>query len=121
MGHYDTTEDQIEEIFKDMDENKNEINPEEDDIQESENADETDESETDESETDEPKNSDNNFLYCENFQHDILMFNILVGYIFLFYCIWNLQNVQQNICNTASTGVIFNDIYSGVNYHTIQD
>jgi len=63
------------------------------------------------------KNSDNNFLSCEKFQHITHMFIILVGYIYFFYCVWNLQNTF----NTASTGVIFNDIYSGVNYHTIQN
>jgi hypothetical protein len=40
--------------------------------------------------------------------------------LYIYYCVWNLQNAQQNICNTASTGVIFNDVYSGVNYHTMQ-
>ena len=95
-----------------VEENNNEIKPEDDDIQESENADETDECDTDEH-----KNSDNKFLSCEKFQHITHMFIILVGYIYFFYCVWNLQNTF----NTASTGVIFNDIYSGVNYHTIQN
>jgi len=38
---------------------------------------------------------------------------------YIYYCVWHLRNAQQNIGGAASTSVIFNDIYSGVNYHTL--
>jgi|TARA_B110000467_G_C18164012_1_gene391315 hypothetical protein len=74
-----------------------------------------------ECDTDEHKNSDNKFISCDKIQHITHMFIIMVGYIYFFYCVWNIQNTQHNICYTLSTNVIYNDVYSGVNYHTIHN
>tara|TARA_E500000331_G_scaffold170038_1_gene164465 strand:+ start:8141 stop:9097 length:957 start_codon:yes stop_codon:yes gene_type:complete len=44
--------------------------------------------------------------------------NYIAGF-YIYYCVWNLERVQPTLYNTIKNDVIFNDIYSGVNYHNI--
>ena len=39
--------------------------------------------------------------------------------LYIYYCVWNLEHAQQNLCDITTNSVIYNDIYSGVNYHAI--
>jgi hypothetical protein len=40
--------------------------------------------------------------------------------LYIYYCVWNLEHAQQNVCDITTNSVIYNDIYSGVNYHEIR-
>ena len=44
--------------------------------------------------------------------------NYIAGF-YIYYCVWNLERIQPTLYNTINNDVIFNDIYSGVNYHNI--
>ena len=44
--------------------------------------------------------------------------NYIAGF-YIYYCVWNLVRIQPTLYNTINNDVIFNDIYSGVNYHNI--
>ena len=39
--------------------------------------------------------------------------------VYIYYCVWNLNNAQQKICDTTPNNIIYNDISSGVNYPEI--
>jgi hypothetical protein len=39
--------------------------------------------------------------------------------LYIYYCVWNLEHAQQNVCDITTNHVIYNDIYSGVNYPAI--
>ena len=39
--------------------------------------------------------------------------------LYIYYCVWNLENAQPKLCDTINNDVIFNDPYSGMNYHNI--
>ena len=40
--------------------------------------------------------------------------------LYIYYCVWNLNNAQQKICDTTPNNIIYNDISSGVNYPEIR-
>lgn len=42
----------------------------------------------------------------------------IAGY-YIYYCVWNLERVQPKICDTTNNNIMFNDLYSGVNYNNI--
>ena len=41
-----------------------------------------------------------------------------IGGLYVYYCVWNLEYAQTKLCDTTNNDVIFNDVYSGMNYHT---
>ena len=41
-----------------------------------------------------------------------------IGGLYIYYCVWNLEYAQTKLCDTTNNDVIFNDVYSGMNYHT---
>jgi len=36
--------------------------------------------------------------------------------LYIYYCVWNLNNAQQKICDATPNNIMYNDISSGVNY-----
>ena len=42
----------------------------------------------------------------------------IAGY-YIYYCVWNLERAQPKICDTTNNNIMFNDLYSGVNYNNI--
>ena len=43
-----------------------------------------------------------------------------IGGLYIYYCVWCLQNAQQNMYNIDVRNVIFNDAYSGINYPALE-
>ena len=60
-------------------------------------------------------NSQNKDFYelCHPFCH-------YIAGVYIYYCVWNLNNAQQKICDTTPNNIIYNDIYSSVNYPEIR-
>lgn len=40
--------------------------------------------------------------------------------LYIYYCVWNLENAQPKLCDTPPNNIMYNDIYSGVNYPEIR-
>ena len=60
--------------------------------------------------------------YCNSQNKDFYeLYHPFCHYIaglYIYYCVWNLEYAQPKLCDTTNNDVIFNDVYSGMNYHT---